>query len=125
MAGSTGARVRIVKIQHVRADAVEQRGVQYVHAFAAAQQASLRRTGKIGERRQRALDRLVTRAADRAAGPVQKRARRFVLHGLRNIGESRADEVAGERARDFSHSALTPAAFIVRDHLSMSALILA
>jgi hypothetical protein len=37
--------------------------------------------GEPGQRRERAFDGFMPRAADRAAGPVEERARRFMTHG--------------------------------------------
>ena len=72
-----GAQVRVVEVEHVRADAVHQRGVQDVHALLAAEHAGLRRPGEGRQRADRDIDGFVPRPAHGAAHPVQQRARGF------------------------------------------------
>src|SRR5215831_19552824 len=72
------ARMRIVVIENVRADAVDQRCIQNIESFFSAKNAGLCRPGKKSHRRNGNAYRFVTRAAQRAAHPIQKRACRFL-----------------------------------------------
>ena len=78
-----GLQMRVVEVEGVRGDAVHQRREHDVEPVAAPEHGRLARPGELVERRERALHRLVARAADRAAHPVQERARRLVPDFLR------------------------------------------
>ena len=56
-----------------------------VHPFAAAEHGGLGRTRKRGERGDRGVESLVTRAANRAAHPVDQRAPRLLADGEREL----------------------------------------
>ena len=79
------AQMRVVKVEDIRRDAVDQRGVQRVELFAAADQRCGARPGELVERGERAFNRFITATAERAAHPVEQRALRLVAHRLRNV----------------------------------------
>ncbi len=89
-------QVGVVEVEHVRADAVQQRGVHGVEPLLAAEQAGLRRAGKRGYGGECDLHRLMPRAADGDTHPVQQRARHFLAGGLRQVLVARRDQVARE-----------------------------
>ena len=93
-----GLQVRVVEVEHVRADAVHQRRVQDVQPLAAAEHRGLRGSRERRERGDRRIERLVTRAADRAAHPVEQRALRFLPDRLGKIVVAHRQDVAGERS---------------------------
>ena len=77
-----GLQMRVVEIEDVARNAVEERGIEDVDPFGAAQNAALRRPENGLHRSQRAVDRLVTAAADGAARPVHQRAQGFFADGV-------------------------------------------
>src|SRR5581483_5810418 len=91
-----GLEMSIVEVEYVRADAVDQRGVQYIQPLAPPEHARLRSTGKFRERRQRTLDGFVPATADGAADPIQKRSQRLAPCGVGNVGPTRIDDVLRE-----------------------------
>jgi hypothetical protein len=95
-----GLQVRVVEVQHVRADSINQRGVQDIHPLSSAEQARLVRSRERSERPYRDLDGFMLRAADRAARPVDERAARLGAHGRRQIAGTGFEDVGRERASD-------------------------
>ena len=69
-AGMNRLLVRVVEVQHVRADAVQECGVEDVEALATSEQGGLWRAREGLERGECASYRFVMRGADRAAQPV-------------------------------------------------------
>ena len=96
-------QVGVVEVEHVRADAVEQRGMQDVEPLAAAEHRGLGCACHRRERGQRDVHALMVRAADCTAEPVDEGARRMVAGGGRDRFETRLDDVAGEDSGDFFH----------------------
>ena len=94
-----GLQVRVVEIQHVRADAVHQRRVQDVHALAPSEQACVRRAGEGSKRANGDIDRLVLRATDRAPGPVEQRPAGLAPDWRRQVFRPGPHDVGGQRAR--------------------------
>jgi len=76
------ARVRIVEVQNVRADAVNERSMQGIETFGPPENGSLRRACERTHGGKRALDGLVSCTADRTPQPVEERACRLVAHGV-------------------------------------------
>jgi len=66
-----------------------------------------RRSGVRRERGERALDRLLAAAAERAAQVVEQRALRLMPHALRKVARARVDDEAREPGGDgvFCHEA--------------------
>ena len=93
--------MRVVEVEHVRADAVQQCRMKDIHALGTPEHGGLRRTAERLHRRERALHGLVTAAADRAAEPVEQRARSLVTHAFRDVLPARSHQVAGEGAGNF------------------------
>jgi hypothetical protein len=94
-------RVGVVKVEHVGADAVDERRMQDIHALAAPEHRRLGRTAKRLNCRQRAFHGFMAAAADGATEPVQDGAARFVAHALRDIRPARIDEVTGQSFGNF------------------------
>jgi hypothetical protein len=67
-----GFQMRVVEIEDVRGNAVDERGVQEVELVAAAEDCGLARSRERAHRRQRAVDRRMDGAADGAPGPVEE-----------------------------------------------------
>src|SRR5436309_14120744 len=78
-------RMRIVVIEHMRADAVDESGVYDVESFVTAENAGLRRAGKWRESRHNDGDCFVPRSTNRAAHPIEQRARRFLAYRRRQV----------------------------------------
>ena len=93
-------QVRIVEIERVRGDSVEERRARDVHALAAAQQARLGAGSELVHRRERGIYRRMARCADRTADPVQERPMGLALDAfVPSSRRMRRDEVR-ENARD-------------------------
>ncbi len=95
--------VRVVEVEGVRGDAVDERGARHVELLAAAEHARLRRRLEHLQRCQRRLAGLVTRGADRAAEPVVEGAMRLVLDRIapaarRMVGDELRED-GGDRGR--------------------------
>ena len=93
-------RQRVVVLVHVRADAVQERGVQRVEALRAAEHARVALARERGERCDRDVERGLDAAAERAAEIVDDRALRFVLHVARDRVERAVDDIGRERLGD-------------------------
>jgi hypothetical protein len=91
-----GLEVRVVEVEGVRADAVDQRRAGHVHALAPAEQGGLRRGLKRLHRRQRGAGSVVVRGADGAADPVDEGAVRLVVDGVAPASA----RVAGDESRE-------------------------
>ena len=96
-----GLQVRIVEIEGVRRGAVHERGQHDVELVAAPEHGRLPRSGKLGERSERAFHRLVAGGSDRATDPVEERPRRLVPHLLRHVGVAVSDDESCERSCNF------------------------
>src|SRR5438093_12929643 len=79
-------RMRVVVIEHMRADAVDESGVHDVESFVTAENAGLRRAGKWRESRHSGADCFVPRSTNRAARPIEQRARRFLAPRRGKVG---------------------------------------
>ena len=94
-------QVRVVEVEGVRRDAVDQRRARHVDALAAAEHGGLRRRLQHGHSRQRGVGRLVAGGTDRAAEPVVERAVRLVLHSVvpaaRRVAGHESRQDAGDR----------------------------
>src|SRR5262245_54411405 len=98
------ARMCIVIVENVRADAIDQRCIQNIEPFFSAKNAGLWGPGKRRHGGKRDVYRFVTRAAERAAHPIQQRACRFLSNrGGKIAGRCGYDE-ACKRARDVLRS---------------------
>ncbi len=86
----------VVKIEHVRADAVDQRRAQRIRTLAPAQELRLWRAEKRLQRGHRVIDRFMMRGTDGTAQPVEQGARGFVHHVGRQVLRARRDEVPGQ-----------------------------
>jgi hypothetical protein len=91
-------QVRIVEIERMRRDPVHERRMHDVEPVCASEDGGFGLAGKRRERGERALDGLVAAPADRAAEPVEKRARRLVAYLLRDLRGVVLDDEAGECA---------------------------
>ena len=96
-----GFEMRVIEIEDMRADAVDERSMHDIEPFAAAEHRSLRGSGKRRERSQRDIDGLVMRPTDCAAKPVQDGAHGLVLHRLCNVAVLRINDKLRERFGDF------------------------
>jgi hypothetical protein len=96
-----GLEMGIVEVEGMRRGAVHERREHDVEPVAAAEHRGLARPRELGQRRERALHRLMARSADRAADPVEKRARRLVPHFFRDISVAVIDDEFGECSGDF------------------------
>jgi len=119
--GRTGMnceRMRIVEIQHVKADSVHQGGVEDVAAFVATEQGGLRSAPEGRDGSYRPLHCFVSSTADRATKPVQQRSLRFVPHLAWNVFVARGRDVAREnlgRADDpFTYEGRVSIAVVIR-----------
>ena len=77
-----GLEMRVVEVEGVRADTVEQRRSTHVDALMSAENAHLRCGLEILERCKRRCDCAVARRADRASHPVEKSALRLAFDEL-------------------------------------------
>ena len=77
-----GPQVGVVEVEHVGAQAVEQRRMQRIDPFRAAQHRRPGFSHEGSQGLQRDVHRFVARAAHRAAHPVEQRARGFAAHGV-------------------------------------------
>ena len=89
----------VIKIEHVRADAIDQRGVENVGALAASEQRRLRGTGKGAQCPPRNLDRGMRTRTYRAAGPVDQRASGLVYDRRGQGIKAARDAVTREQPR--------------------------
>ena len=89
------------EVEHVRTDAVEQRGVQDVEPLASSEHRGLRGARHRREGGDRDVHGLVTGASDRAAEPVHEGARRVVAGRPWNVRGLGGGDEAGEGAGDF------------------------
>jgi hypothetical protein len=88
------AQMRVVEIEYVGAQRVERCGIEYIHPLAAPEDGRLRPSGKIRERGQRRVDRLVPAAADRTARPIEQSALGLVVDLRRDRAPARFDDKA-------------------------------
>ncbi len=79
------AQMRVVEVEHVRADRIDERCVEYVEPLAPAEHGRLRRPREFAQARQRGIDGGIVAAAERAAEPVKQRALRLVPHFARQF----------------------------------------
>ncbi len=98
-----GLEVRVVEIERVRGDAVDERRARHVDALGASEHRRLRGGLEHRDGGQRRLGRFVRRGADRAADPVVERTVRFafdrVAPAARRMPGHEAGEDAGDRRR--------------------------
>jgi hypothetical protein len=85
---------------HVRADAVQERGVERVEALGAAEHAGAALARKRRERSNRDVERGLDAAAERAAQVVHERACRLAPHVVRDRVERAVDDVGREGLGD-------------------------
>ena len=97
------AGVRVVVVEHMRADAVQQCRMQHVDLLVPAVQRRHRRTEAGCEPAQRIADRVGLRTADRAAHPVDQCARGFVVERRRYRVRRAVDDEPCQRACDVVH----------------------
>ena len=90
----------VVIVEDVARHAVDEGGVHDVEPLAPPEQRGLRRPGERRERGDRDIDRLVMRAADGDADPVQQRAHAFLADIGRQVIVAARDEIMRQRARD-------------------------
>ena len=88
------SRMGIVVVQNMRADAVDQSGVQDIEPLLSSEDARLCGPRKRCERRHRNVDGFMMRTANRASNPVEQGARRFLANGWRQICKLRGDDVS-------------------------------
>ena len=88
----------VVEIENMARDAVDEGRVHDVEPLAATQPRGLRGTREGRERADRDIDRLMTRAADRDADPVQQRPHTFLANLHRQVVIGRGHDVAREGA---------------------------
>src|SRR5262249_6363844 len=93
-------RMRVVVIEHMRADAVDESGVHDVESFLTAENAGLRRAGKRRESRHSDADCFVPRSTNRASHPIEQRARRFLAYRCREVGELSRNDVVRKLFRN-------------------------
>jgi hypothetical protein len=93
-------KMRIVEIENMRTDAVQQRRMQNIGALGAAQQLRLRHAEKRRKCAARAGHRIVARSPYRTAEPIEQPARRLVDDRGGQIIETRVDDITRERSRD-------------------------
>ena len=118
----------VIKIKHMRADAVDQRRMQAIGALAAAEDLRLRLTCKRQYRGEHVVDGFVARRADRTAAPVEQCACRFMAHVRGNVCAPRLEDVMREGFGDcrrirHRQSAFTPDAASTFAHFADSDLI--
>ena len=82
--------VRIVEVEHMRGNAVQERGRQRVRPLSAPKQRGLRRASERPDRVPRSHDRRVPRAADGATHEVDQRPLRLAPHRVRQRSCARA-----------------------------------
>ena len=91
-------QVRVVEVERVRRDAVDERGARHVDLVRATEDARLGRRLQHGDRGERSFCRLVMRCADRAAEPVVERAVRLVVDRVAPAAaRMRGDELRDDR----------------------------
>ena len=111
-----GLEVRVVEVEHVRAHAVQKRHGERIHPFAPADHRGLGRAGKRGERGNRVVESLVTRAAKRAAHPVDDGAPRLAHDRRRDVFGTSTDNVARELTGDVGRGVGHPRRLRGRSH---------
>jgi hypothetical protein len=99
-AGMIVFQVGIVIIENMTRDAVDESGVHDVEAFAAPEKRCLRRARERAQRRRGDIHRLMMRASDGDAHPVQQRSHSFFANVLRQIVISGRDQITSEGFRD-------------------------
>ena len=92
--------VRVVVVERVRRNAVQQRGARHVDTLAAAQERCLRAGRELPHGRERGFDRRVARRADGAADPVQEGAVRLALDAVVPAPRRMRRDELGKEARD-------------------------
>ncbi len=116
-----GLEVRVVEIEGVRSDAVDQRGAGHVDFLGAPEHRRLRRGLEHLHRRQRGIRRVVARSADGAAEPIVESAMCLVFDaGGKSAGAMTNDEL-GEDPRDGWRRVVGGHRGVMRHVLSLSA----
>jgi hypothetical protein len=92
--------MRVVEIEHVRGDAVDERRMQEVELVAAAEHARLTRPDERLDRCKGVVDRRVDGAADGAAGPIEKGADGLRIDRVRNVVRNGSDREVGQNLGD-------------------------
>ena len=95
-----GLEVRVVEVEGVRGDAVDQRGAGHVDPLGAAQHAGLRGGLQQLHGGQRRIGGFVVRGADGAAQPVEEGAVRLVVHRVAPAARGVAGDELGQDLRD-------------------------
>ena len=90
----------IVEIEHVGANAIQQRGMEHVRPLGAAEQRRLACPEKGRQGRHRIGHRLMLRTAQSAADPIEERAFGFMAHRLRHICEARQGDEPRQLPRE-------------------------
>ena len=85
-------RMRIVEIKDVRADPVDERGVQHVEPLRVADDGALRRSREFGHRCERVVHGVVVTAAERSTDPVNDGALGRVEDARRQVGGGRSGD---------------------------------
>src|SRR5262249_48147132 len=93
-------QVRVVEVEGVRGDAVDERGARHVDLLAAARDGGLRRGLQFGDGGQRGVGRFVLRRADGATEPVEEGAVRLVVDGVAPAARGMRGYVFGQDLRD-------------------------
>ena len=93
-------QVGVAKIEDIGAGRVQEGGAQGIHALAPADDGRLLAIGKLGERLQCDLDRVVSAARERDREEVEQCALGLVTDGLGNVAPIRLDDEAGEVLRN-------------------------
>ena len=92
--------MRVVEIENVAGDAVEQAGVQQVDALAAAHDGGCRRPAEFPNSGQRPVYGGMPGSAHGASHPVQERTHPLPLYIRRDISRTALDDVPGQRSGD-------------------------
>src|SRR5436305_13707200 len=93
-------QMRVVEIERMRSDAVDERCARDVDALAPSEDRRLWRRGKLRHRCDCRLGRRMMRSADRAADPVQDRALRLTVDAIVPPARRMRRDEFGKRARD-------------------------
>jgi len=96
-----GLKMRVVEIEDVTRNAVQQGGVEDIDLLLAPEHGSLCGTGKRRDRGKRVINGFMAAGAHRAAEPIDDRAHRFALHVLGHVFGACIHDIPRQRAGDF------------------------
>ena len=101
-----GAQMRVIEVENVGTDAIEESGVQYIEHLGAAQNTGLSRTAKRPQSGNGDVQGLMARATYGTAKPIEKCSTCFAANGVRQCVGLRRCHITGERFSNYGRYSL-------------------